>query len=285
MIQNLKLGRDNDMKKELVVVAFVILIIIGLSGCIDLGVKTPGPEVRGFIYSEYDASDNTILSVSTVNGAISIISWFGENISLNATKRSTYGEDDLDKAEIVVTENGNEITIEIKHTQPIRSRAVDLDIKIPYNVTVKSASSTNGPIEITNTKGNIVLTNTNGPIDVEDVDGYVKATTTNGGIDIVGTTGIDDLISTNGGISAEIFDIQKDVDIQTTNGGITLYINPTINASIQISTTNGGITVDDAFITVIEPTSKFFEGIIGSGGNSINIVTTNGGIKISELEL
>ena len=273
------------MKKEFVVVAFVILIILGLSGCIDLGVETPGPEVRGFIYSEYDATNNSILSVSTVNGEISITSWSGENISLNATKRSKYGEDDLDKAEIVVTENGNEITIEIKHTQPIRSRAVDLDIKIPYNVTVKSATSTNGPIEISNTMGNIVLTNTNEPIDVEDVDGYVKATTTNGDIYILRTTGVDDLVSTNGDISAEIFDIQKDVDIQTTNGGIDLYIKPTLNSSIQISTTNGGITVGGDFISVTESSSNSFKGTIGTGGYTINVVTLNGGIKIYELEI
>jgi len=273
------------MKKEFVVVVFVILIIIGLSGCVDLGVKKPGPEVRGFIYSEYDASDNTILSVSTVNGEISITSWSGEKISLNATKRSTYGEDDLDKAEIVVTENGNEITIEIKHAQPIRTRAVDLDIKIPYNVTVKSASSTNGPIEISNTKGNTVLTNTNGPIDVEDVEGYVKATTTNGDIDISGTTGVDDLISTNGGISAEIFDIEKDVDIQTTNGGIDLYINPMLNSSIQISTINGGITIIGDFINETESSFKSFKGTIGSGGYTINVVTVNGGVKIYELDI
>jgi DUF4097 and DUF4098 domain-containing protein YvlB len=273
------------MKKELIVFSFVILIVIALSGCVDLGVETPGPEVSGFIFSEYDASDNTILSVSTVNGEISITSWSGENISLNATKRSKYGEDDLDKAEIVVSEIGNEIIIEIKHVQPIRSRAVDLDIKIPYNVTVKSASSTNGPIEVTNVKGNIVLTNTNGPIDVEDVDGYVKATTSNGGIDITGTTGVDDLISTNGGISAEIFDIENNVDIQTTNGGVDLYINPTLNSSIQISTTNGGITVVGDFINVTESSFNSFKGTIGSGEYTINVITVNGGIKISELEI
>jgi len=133
-------------------------------------------------------------------------------------KISRYGEDDLKNAEIIVTENGNEITIKVQHTQPIRSRAVDLDIKIPYNVKVESASTTNGPIQITNTMENTVLTTTNGAINVEDVDGYVKATTTNGGIEIKGTTGIDDLNSENGGITAEIFDIQEDVDIECTNG-------------------------------------------------------------------
>jgi len=75
------------------------------------------------------------------------------------------------------------------------------------------------------------------------------------------------------GITAEIFDIQEDVDIECTNGGITLYIKPAINASIQISTSNGGITVDDTFITVTESTYNSFKGTIGSGGNSINVVT------------
>ena len=273
------------MKKELAAIALIIFITIGFSGCIDINNETPGPEVREYFEDEYDASDDKILSVSTVNGAISITSWVGEKITLNATKRSKYGEDDLKNAEIIVTENGNEITIEIQHTQTIRSRAVDIDLKIPYNVTVESASSTNGPIQINNTKGNTVLTNTNGPINVVDVDGYAKATTSNGAISIKGTTGINDLISTNGVISAEIFDIQRDVDIQCENGGINLYIKPTMNASIQISTISGGINVDDTFITVTESTSISFKGIIGSGGNSINVVTTNGGITINELEI
>jgi len=255
------------MKKVMFAVALLIFIIVGFSGCIDLSNNSSGPEVKSYFEDEYDADEDTILSVSTVNGEITITSWDGKKISLNATKRTRNGEDDLNNAEIVVSENGNKINIEIQHAQPIRSRAVDLDIKIPYNVTVESATSTNGPIAI------------------ENVEGFVKATTTNGPIEIKGTTGIDDLISTNGGITAEIFDIQENIDIQTTNGGITLYLKSTINASIKISTTNGGINVDGAFITVTESSSKSFRGIIGNGEYSIDVITTNGGIKIYELEV
>jgi len=255
------------MKTKYVVIASMIFIAILLSGCIDLGNNSSGPEVKSYFEDEYDADENTVLSVSTVNGAITITSWNGEDIILNATKRTRNGEDDLNNAEIVVSENGDKIDIEIQHVQPIRSRAVDLDIKIPNNAEVKSVFSTNGPITI------------------ENVEGFVKATTTNGPIEIKGTTGVDDLISTNGGITAEIFDIRENIDIQTTNGGITLYLKPTINASIQISTTNGGITVDGAFITVTESSSKSFRGIIGSGEYSIDVITTNGGIKIYELDV
>lgn len=253
------------MKKVLFAVALLILISVGFCGCINFDSEPSGPEVISYFEDEYDADENSNLSVSTVNGLISITSWDGENIALNATKRSRYGEDDLKNAEIVVLENGDEINIEIQHSSPIRSRAVDLVIKIPNNVTVKFVSSTNGGIT------------------VENVDGYVKATTLNGGINIIGTTGIDNLVSTNGGISAELFDITEDIDIENTNGGITLLINPLINASIQISTTNGGITVDGEFITETESTYNSFSGILGNGGNSINVVTTNGGITINEL--
>jgi len=253
------------MRKELVSIALIILIIVGFSGCINN--EEPGPEVRSYFEEEYTASEDTVLSVTTVNGGISITSWDGDNIFLNATKKSRNGEDDLDKAEIVVTEDGNQINIEVQHDQPINSRAVDLDIKIPYNVSVETVISTNGGIV------------------VENVEGYVKATTTNGGIVIKNTTGIDNLISTNGGINAEILDIQKDVNIQSTNGGINLNIRTTLNSSIQISTTNGGITVGGDFISVSESSYKSFKGTIGGGGNTINILTTNGGITINELEV
>jgi hypothetical protein len=254
------------MKIKLIVVASMILITIALSGCVNVSNDSSGTEVKSYFEDEYDADENTILNVSTVNGAITVTSWNGENIILNATKRTRNGEDDLDNAEIVVTENGNEINIEIQHAQPIESRAVDLDIKIPYNVSVKTVISTNGGIS------------------VENVEGYVRATTTNGAIEIKGTTGIDDILSTNGGITAEIYDIQEDVNIQTTNGGIDLYIKSTLNSSIQITTTNGGIIVGGGFISVTESSSKSFKGTIGSGGNLINIITTNGGIRIYELE-
>ena len=268
--------------KLLTIFLMTILIVTGFSGCIE---EEPGPEVREYFEDEYRLSNDTVLNIITVNGAIYVATWDNENISLNATKRSRYGQDDLDKAEISVKEDNNEITIEIKHDLPIRSRAVDLDIKIPNNVNLKSATSTNGPIEITDTKGDSVLKTTNGHILAEGIDGYIKASTTNGGINVKDTTGVDDLISTNGGISAEISDIRENIDILTTNGGITVYINPTINASIEIKTVNGDISGNTSFITITESTFNSLKGTIGAGGDKIDIETTNGGINIFKLEV
>ena len=141
--------------QSLLLLVTMILVIIGLSGCFDQ--KTLGPEVKEYFDAQYLANDDTILKVITVNGGIKISIWDGENITLNATKRSRAGYEDLQNAEIQVTEKVNEITIEIQHTQPINTRAVDLDIKIPLNVTIESATTTNGPIQISGTIGDTIL--------------------------------------------------------------------------------------------------------------------------------
>jgi hypothetical protein len=271
------------MKKIVAVLTgFAVLNVIAFCGCIDINEGTLGPEVRKYFDYKIVASNDTILNVNTVNGAIDITSWDGENITINATKRSRHGIDDLKNAEMQVTEDNNQITITIQHAQPIRSRAVDLDIKIPYDVTVKSASSANGPIEITKVKGNTILTTTNGAIVADAVEGYVKATTTNGGINIQNTTGIDDIISTNGGINVEVLDFIDDVSIKTTNGGISVFFDKSLNINVEISTVNGGIT-NSNIVNVTSSTSKSLKGTIGTGGNTINIQTTNGGINVFEL--
>lgn len=271
------------MKTKLLLI-FIILIItlIGFCGCIVI--NDEGSQVKEYFEDEYYADNQTILTVSNVNGEINIISWDEKNISLNATKRSRYGYEDLDKAKIHVTENNNEIIIEIQHDQPIRSRAVDLEIKIPYNVTIKSATSTNGAISLSDTKGDTILSTTNGHINVENVDGYIKASSTNGGIYTKNTSGIDDISTTNGGISVEVLNIIENIKIQSTNGGITVYINQSLNAEIDIATVNGGISIEGLDISTSESSSKHLKGTIGSGGNTLEIQTTNGGITLFKLE-
>lgn len=142
--------------------------------------------LRNFFNTEYITNNNTTLSVTTVNGEIKITTWDGDNVTLNATKQSRRGYEDLENVEIVVTENNDKIIIEIQQFESIYECAVDLDILVPHSVTVESATSTNGPIQISGTKGNIIILTTNGPITIENVDGYAKASSTNGGIDIQG---------------------------------------------------------------------------------------------------
>jgi DUF4097 and DUF4098 domain-containing protein YvlB len=165
-----------------------------------------------------------------------------------------------------------------------------MNIKVPEYVLIDRVTTSNGAIQISDTSGDLRAHTSNGGIFIDNVDGYVKASTSNGRIEIKDTKGIMDLTSSNLGIEADIFnfkgDLGKDIEISTSNGGITLYINSSLDADLDISTSNGFISIDDD-LDLILSLSKEKEkiGQLGDGGNKIDIHTSNGNIKIHKLDI
>jgi len=270
------------MKKQLVSIVVLFCLMIGCSGCLFFD-ELPGEEVKELIEETYSINTDKSIVISTINGEITISSWNNESIHLSATKRSRYGYDDLDNARIIVSETEDEFSISIQNKQPTNNRAVDLVIKIPSTVSLSSVTSTNGNIHLSNTKGNTSISTINGLIIAEKIDGFVSATSTNGVINVIGSKGIDELITSNAEITAELFELRSDVQIQSTNGDIVLYTTPYLNASVDLSTTNGKISVNETIVSVSESTLTHVTGLIGSKEHSLDVLTVNGDISIMKI--
>jgi len=266
------------MKKHYMIVGIVMMFLVGgLSGCVE-------PQVTDYFNSEYEADENTILKVTTLNGQIEITAWDGDNISFNAVKKSSFGQEELDNTEINVIESENQIEIETIYVgHRTTTPSVDMNIKVPRNVTVDSVTTSNGAVQISGTKGDVFATSSNGAIIIENVDGYVSATTSNGRIEIKGTTGIKDLKSSNLGIYAEVYDFENNISISTSNGGITVYINPALNAEIDMTTSNGQISISGLLLNITISEEKHKTGELGEGGNTLDIHTSNGNINLYKL--
>ena len=268
------------MKKQYVIVGILVVFLVGgLSGCV-------GPQATDYFNGEYEANENTVLKVTTINGHIEITTWDGDTVSFNAVKKSSFGQEELDNIEINVIESENQIEIEAKYIgQKTTTPSVDMNIKVPKYVTVDSATTSNGAVQISGTKGDVKTTSSNGAIVIENVDGYVSATTSNGRIEIKGTTGIKDLQSSNLGIYAEVYDFQGNISISTSNGGITVYINPSLNADIEMTTSNGQISISGLSLNMTISEEKHKAGELGDGGNTLDIHTSNGNINLQKLEI
>ena len=268
------------MKKHYLIIFFGFVIILsGISGCF-------GPQTTDYFNHEYEVGDNTILKVTTINGQIEINSYDGDTVTVNAIKKSSFGQEELDKIEIVVIEDENGLEIETKYFgQRLTIPSVDMNIKVPKNVTVNSVTTSNGDIQISSVKGNVIAKSSNGAIIIEDVSGYVSATTSNGKIDVKKTTGIKDLKTANLGINAEVYDFKDNVSISTSNGGITVYINTSLNANIEMTTSNGQISIKDVTLNIQSSEDKHIEGLLGEGGNLLDIQTSNGNINLYKLEI
>lgn len=265
------------MKKQLSVLGLILILgIMTLSGCI-------GQATKDF-NKEYDADENTILQVTNINGPITITQWTGDTVSVDATMRSNIGESELDNIEIEVTESNNLIDIETKYLGSGSVQvSTDMNIKVPNYVTIDTVTSSNGEVRISGTKGNTTAHSSNGAVIIQDVDGYVDASTSNGRVEIKDTTGIANVHSSNGEINVEVLDFINNSTISTSNGGISVYINPSLNADIEMTTSNGKISLSGITLNISTLEDKYVVGKLGDGGNNIDISTSNGNIHLYKL--
>jgi hypothetical protein len=209
--------------------------------------------------------------ISVDGGANGGVSFIGENrrdvkivarIQASADDEATAGA--IAKQVRIITDGG-EIRSEGPSQRGRSSWSVSYDVYVP-NRTNLEATTENGGISAKEIQGQMNFEATNGGIHLTDVGGSVHARTTNGGVtaDLSGSTWQG-----------------QGLDLQTTNGGATVYVPRGYNAQLETGTTNGGMRVDFP-ITVRGSLNRGISTQLGSGGPLVRVVTTNGGVHIAE---
>jgi len=271
-------GGVSTEKKSIIGGIIFLLLIAGFSGCV-------GPQVSEHFDESYLVNEHTILKVININGQVEITGWDSRNVTVNAVKHSSFGQEELDKIEIDVTTLGNYLTIETKYTgSSILQGSVDYDIKVPRNLSIESVTTSNGAILITNSKGDVTIQSSNGAILVDNVNGYVTAQTSNARIEVRNTIGIGDIHTSNGALTIEVADIRDNVSIDTSNAAINVYLNSSLNATIEMMTSNNRITIEGISVNVTLSEDTHVLGTLGSNGKRIDIHTSNAKIQLFALE-
>ncbi|MBX7055693.1 MAG: DUF4097 domain-containing protein [Pyrinomonadaceae bacterium] len=154
--------------------------------------------------------------------------------------------------------------------------AVSYQILVPRSTNVE-VTAKNGGISISDVDGTAILRTVNGGLNLENIAGSVKGLTTNGGVRVT--------------LSGSAWS-GSGLDVQTTNGGVTLALPANYAANIETGTVNGGFKSDIPALNVTtedlrgdpERRSKRVVTAINGGGAPIRVITTNGGVKISTRE-
>jgi DUF4097 and DUF4098 domain-containing protein YvlB len=267
------------MKRLLIILGMLTMVLVnGLCGCV-------GPVVTDEFNGEYTINPYTFLSVTNLNGGIDIIGWDGDKVTVNAVKKSTYGTETLNRVNISVSQTENHLEIVTKYPdQKFVQAEVDYTIKVPYNVTIETVTTTNGAIDINNGSGDLLASTSNGAITLTDIEGIVSATTSNGHIEIRRTTGVSDVRTSNAAITAEVYSFQDDIRIETSNAAISLYLNPQLNATVDMITSNSKIHLQGIALNVSLLEDTHVIGTLGENGKRIDVHTSNANIYIYNLE-
>jgi uncharacterized protein involved in outer membrane biogenesis len=163
--------------------------------------------------------------------------------------------------------------------------------------------TSNGPVRVDGVRGSLEVQTSNGGVNVQNHDGSVSVHTSNGSVRAEGVRGGFEATTSNGGITAEVGNAEpgrtlrlstsngsidlrlhdrnaSDVRASTSNGPITLHLADKTNARLIANTSNSSIKTDFEVTAKGQLSKHHMEGVIGSGGPTLDLSTTNGSIRI-----
>jgi DUF4097 and DUF4098 domain-containing protein YvlB len=247
------------------------LFIFTLLICFSLQVSA---QVDEEIEKKFLITSKTDFSLKNINGAVTINSWPESNIKVlvNISANSQESRDDL---MINMTQDGKNLRVssdykEDSFNQNKKGTKVDYQVWLP-------ADSNLFDIELIN--GNLII---------QDISGEVEAQVVNGSIKGSGLSGNSQISSVNGNVNV-IYDSNAknvgNIEVETVNGSIKLYLPESFNAAITADTLQGSIS--NEFGLEVKKNSfigRNLRGKIGDGGNLVNLDSVNGSINVLKVK-
>jgi hypothetical protein len=205
------------------------------------------------------------------NGGIRIEGWERNEIRIRAVvTASARSEADAKQlaSEVQVQAGGGKVSSVGPPTSRDRQWwSVSFRINVPRRNDL-DLHANNGGVSITGVSGTIRFQTTNGGVRLAELGGDVRGGTRNGGLNVT--------------LSGSRWD-GAGLDVETSNGGVNLWIPEGYNADLTTRTVNGGFRTD--FPMTIQGELSPRHGIsttLGAGGPPVRVRTTNGGLRINK---
>lgn len=202
------------------------------------------------------------------NGGIVVEGWDRNEIRVRAIVRANARESARARelvGQVQVQAGGGRVYA----TGPESLRRENWSVSYRINVPRKNdldLRANNGGITIVGVQGNMRFDTTNGGVKLQDLGGRVNGETHNGGLSVT--------------LGGDRWD-GEGLDVETSNGGVTLNLPENYNAELETRTVNGGLRIDFPITVQGELTGR--RGLtttLGSGGPLVRVRTTNGGVKV-----
>lgn len=218
----------------------------------------------------YALSANGRVSVSNVNGSITIETWDNAQVKFEAIKIADSKERFSD-VEIKIDSKADSFSVETNYGDNRNSWRNNGKLEVQYRLTVPRNAVLN---EIETVNGSISISNAHNLTKASAVNGQVKAT------NLRGTA---NLSTVNGTVEADFDQLQtgSKISLNTVNGTVNLIIPSDANATLRADSVNGNITNDFGLpVRKGQYVGRDLYGKVGSGDVQIRLNSVNGGLSI-----
>jgi hypothetical protein len=239
------------------------------------------------------------VSLESFNGSVEIMGWDEDQVDIAGAKYGSTPEA-RDAIRIDVTPSSDTVTIRTVRPSDRRNIGARYVVKVPHKVQLERIVTSNGSLRLSGVDGaarvktsngsvraqhiggNLDAITSNGSIEISEVKGDATVKTSNGHVKIDGVNGAVDASTSNGGVDVEVDQLHSGgVRASTSNSGITLYLPGTVNARLIARTSNAPVSADFDVTSRVRSDKHHLEGIIGSGGPTLDLSTSNGRIRVA----
>jgi DUF4097 and DUF4098 domain-containing protein YvlB len=215
-------------------------------------------------------SEGGRVSVSNINGPISIASWDRAEVKVEAVKSAATTEA-LGDATIEFEAQAGQVEIKTRYAETRQDRGnsakVEYRILVPRKARLAKVENVNGAITIENVDGEVQASTINGTLTAKQVGGGGKYKTVNGIMKVAAAK-----LGTDAGLS-----------LDTVNGKVELVLPANLDASVKADTLNGKIQTDfDLTVEKKMPIGRTMQGDLGKGGPSIKLHSVNGALSVNK---
>ncbi len=221
----------------------------------------------------YALNANGRVSVSNVNGSITIETWDANQVKLEVTKIADTKER-LAEVEVKIDSKPDSFSVETDYNwrrEGGNNWRNNGRMEVQYRLTVPKNAVLN---EIETVNGSISITNANNTTKASAVNGTVRATNLRGAAN---------LSTVNGTVEAVFDQLQtgSKISLNTVNGTVNLTIPSDANATLRADSVNGNISNDFGLpVRKGQYVGRDLYGKVGNGDVQIRLNSVNGGLSI-----
>ena len=222
----------------------------------------------------YPLNANGRVSVSNVNGSITVETWDRNEVKLEYVKTSDRKED-LAEIEVQISAQKDAFSVETDYGDWKRRNSgerrtynklqVEYHLFVPRNAVLDEIETVNGSVSIANASNS------------------TKASAVNGQVRATNLRGTTNLSTVNGTLVADFDQLQPGsrISLETVNGTVDLMIPSDANATVKADTVNGQISNDFGLpVRKGEYVGRDLYGKIGSGDVQIRLNSVNGALSV-----
>lgn len=169
-------------------------------------------------------------------------------------------------------------------TSRFNNSKIRFEIQVPTK-TATDLQTGGGHVKLLSMEGEANLETSGGHIEVDDVEGNLLAETSGGHIEIHGAKGRVDADTSGGHVEVSFASGNAHGGrIESSGGGITIAVDPSVDLSIDASTSGGTVRNDIPITVVGKVKGSSIKGTLGKGGETLYVHTSGGSVRLGAVD-